>query len=271
VTATGHVTDAVPRQRLQLPRKLIDSYGWLGVLAAAVALYWMLSAAEVLSPTIFPTPPRIVSAAVDLAGEGTLWPHVWVTVQELLLATGLFLVIGGGLGLALGASRISFDIAYGPISTLFAMPKITVLPIFVLAFGFGMQQKVLFGALYGFFPLVMNTMLGARGVRRIHAELFDSIGAKPAFRARRLVLPSMLPFFISGLRIGFVYAGIGVLLAEMYVSTDGLGRQIKTAAEHSTLSEFWVYVGAASAILITGATALRYLERRYDRWRVDAS
>jgi ABC-type nitrate/sulfonate/bicarbonate transport system permease component len=248
-----------------------QSYGWVAVLAAWVALWWLLTATDILSPTLFPSPPEVVSAAVDLAAAGDLWPHVWATIKELLVATALFVAVGGVLGLVLGSSRRLFDITYGPISTLFAMPKITVLPIFVLAFGLGMQQKVLFGALYGFFPLVMNTMLGARGVRPIHSQLFQSIGARPVFRALRLVLPSMLPFFISGLRIGFVYAGIGVLLAEMYVSSTGLGREIVSSAEQSTLTDFWVYVGAASLILVAGATLLRRLEVRFSRWRESAS
>lgn len=259
------------RQRLARLTGSWRSYGWVGVVALAVALWWALSATEVISPRLFPTPDRVAATAVDLAASGELWPHMAVTVRELLAATALFVAVGGVLGLLLGRSRLSFDITYGPITTLFAMPKITVLPIFVLAFGFGLQQKVLFGALYGFFPLVMNTMLGARGVRQLHSQLFDSIGAGPVFRAARLVLPSMLPFFISGLRIGYVYAGIGVLLAEMYVSTSGLGRQIVSSAEHSTLTAFWVYVGAASVILVAGATLLHLVESRFSRWRVSMS
>lgn len=269
-TAPTSVTRAPLWQRLRPSGRSLERYGWIGIVAAAVGLWWLLSELEIISPVIFPAPPDVASAAVDLSGSGALWPHVGQTVQELLLATALFVAVGAVLGVVLGSTKTLFNLTYGPISTLFAMPKITVLPIFVLAFGFGLKQKVLFGALYGFFPLVMNTMLGTRGVRPIHAQLFDSIGARPVFRAWRLVVPSMLPFFISGLRIGFVYAGIGVLLAEMYVSREGLGRQIVTSAEHSTLTDFWVYIGAASAILVTGATALRYLELRLSRWRVSS-
>lgn len=242
-------------------------FGWVVVALVIVGLWALLTETKIVDTTLFPSPSRLADAYSDIAASGRLWDDISTTLHELGLAVLLFVVVGTLLGVVLGAGARRFDITYGPISALFAMPKITVLPVFVLAFGLGLQQKVLFGALYGLFPLVMNTMVGARAVPVLQTQLFDSIGARPLFRTVRLTLPSMLPFFLTGLRIGFVYAGIGVLLAEMYVSSQGLGQEIVSAADHPTLDRFWVFVLAATIILVIGAGVIKLIENRLAGWR----
>src|SRR5699024_2502871 len=192
---------------------------------------------HVVDSKLVPSPRRLVEAYADITAGGQLWSDVTATVGELAVASIIFIAAGTILGIYFGSGTRRFDVTYGPISTIFAMPKITFLPVFVLVLGYGMQQKALFGALYGFFPLIMNTMIGAKSVQLTHHQLFDVIGANSVFRALRLTLPSMLPYFMTGLRIGYVYAGIGVLLAEMYVSSEGIGQQINSAADQTTLDQ----------------------------------
>lgn len=264
-TTTTAVAHEPGRTRTRLPRWM--RFGWVFVAVVVIGLWSLLTGTKIVDTTLFPSPTRLSTAYSEVTSNGQLWNDISTTLHELGLAVLLFVVVGTTLGVLLGASARRFDIAYGPISTLFAMPKITVLPVFVLAFGLGLRQKVLFGALYGLFPLVMNTMVGARAVPVLYTQLFDSIGARLLFRTLRLTLPSMLPFFLTGLRIGYVYAGIGVLLAEMYVSTQGLGQDIVSAADRSTLDHFWVFVLAATIILVIGAGIIKLIENRLASWR----
>src|SRR5699024_4773568 len=118
---------------------------------------------------------------------------VWVTATELLLATALFTVVGGLLGILLGASRLAFVVTYGPVATLFAFPKVTLFPIFIMAVGLGLTSKVLFGALFGVFPLLMGVMVAVRGIRTTHLMLFDAVGASFWMKVRRLYIPATLP------------------------------------------------------------------------------
>lgn len=242
-------------------------YGWIGVVGAVLLLWWLLTGSGAISSPLLPSPTRLYDATREVSQDGRLWLDIRTTLGELGVAVAVFVVVGTVLGIAMGSSARRFAIFDGPVATWFAMPKITVLPVFVLAFGLGFQQKVLFGALYGLFPLVMNTMAGARAVRTVHTQLFDAIGAGPVFRSLRLTLPSMLPFFLTGLRIGFVYGGIGVLLAEMYVSTEGLGQELISAADQPTLDQFWVFVLTATALLVIGAGILGLIEHRLAKWR----
>lgn len=242
---------------------------WLQVASAFVGLMvlWeLLSRSGLINPKLFSSPSLVASTWVKLLEQGKYWQHVQVTLIELLLATVLFIVAGILLGIVLGLSPLSFEVTYGPIATLFAFPKVTLFPILILALGMGTTSKVVFGAIFGFFPLVMGVMVAVRGIKQLHIELFDSIGASFWFKTVRLYVPATLPATISAMRIGFVYAGIGVLLAEMFAATKGLGNRIVGAGGQSTLDQFWVYVLTTFVILLAGAGVLRVLETRLQRW-----
>jgi NitT/TauT family transport system permease protein len=250
----------------------IGSRGQVWIQLAAVIVLvlgaWELaSRTELIDPRMFSSPSRIWSAGWWLAERGEIWPHLWITTKELLVAFVLFAIAGGGIGVLLGLRQSTFEIFYGPIAIFFAFPKVTLYPIFLMAFGLGFISKTLFAAMFGFFPLVMTTMVGVRAVRRIHIDLFDSVGASFWFRLWRLLVPGALPYFITGLRIGYVYAGIGVLLAEMFAAVGGLGNRIIGAGYQSTLDQFWVYVVVSAALLMAGAGVFRAIEVRLSHWR----
>lgn len=231
-----------------------------GLAAAFVALWEMLSRVELLNPVLFPSPSRIFSTFLSLSAEGRVWNHVWTTLQELLLATLLVAVAGGLTGILLGLSELWFKVTYGPIATLFAFPKVTLFPVFITAFGLGLESKVLFGALVGIFPVLMGTMVAVRGIRSIHLALFRSVGASFLFSLRKLYVPATLPGFVASLRIGFVYCGIGVLLAEMFAAYAGLGNRVVGSGGQATMDQYWVYVVLASGLIVLGASLCRLLE-----------
>lgn len=236
-------------------------------LVALAGVWEILSRTDVIDPRLFSSPSTIWTTFLDLQSKGLIWRHTWVTTYELLLATAIVVLVGGFVGVLLGASRLSFQVSYGPIATFFAFPKVTLFPIFITALGLGLSSKVLFGAVFGFFPLVMGTMVGVRGIRNLHRSLFDVVGASFWFRLTKLYIPATLPGFVAALRIGYVYAGIGILLAEMFAAVSGLGNRIIASGYQSTLDQFWVYVGLSTALLMVGAGLLRIAELRMASWK----
>lgn len=230
------------------------------VAAALVVLWEVLSRFQVINPVLFSSPGRIATTFVTLAADGKVWGHVWMTLQELLLATVLVAVVGGIGGIVLGLSETWFKVTYGPIATLFAFPKVTLFPIFITALGLGLQSKVLFGALVGVFPVLMGTMVAVRGIRTIHRSLLKSVGASFPFALRKLYIPGTAPGFVSSLRVGFVYCGIGVLLAEMFAAYSGLGNRVVGSGGQATMDQYWVYVLLASGLLLIGTSLCRVLE-----------
>lgn len=235
-----------------------------------MGLIWeTLSRTGVIDADLFSSPTTVWTTFLDLQASGLIWNHVWATTYELLLATALVIVVGGLAGVLLGASRLSFEVSYGPIATLFAFPKVTLFPIFITALGLGLTSKVLFGAVFGFFPLVMGTMVGVRGIRNLHRNLLDAVGANFWFKLVHLYIPATLPAFVAALRIGFVYAGIGILLAEMFAAVSGLGNRIIASGYQSTMDQFWVYVILSTLLLMTGAGLLRFAEVRMATWKAN--
>ena len=230
------------------------------------ALWELLSRSGIIDERLFSSPSRIWTTFLDLQAEGAIWHHLYVTVYELLGATALVIAVGGLVGILLGSSRLAFQVTYGPIATLFAFPKVTLFPIFITALGLGLSSKVLFAALFGFFPLAMGTMVGVRGIKSIHRSLLDVVGASFWFKLRHLYLPATLPAFVAALRIGYVYTGIGILLAEMFAAVAGLGNRIIGAGYQRTLDQFWVYVVLATLVLMLGAGVFRLIELRLARW-----
>lgn len=248
------------RRAIPLPIQIV------AVLLIGMGIWELLSWFEVIRSALFSSPIRIAQEFFVLLAAGEIWQHVGVTVVELLLATAIFTVVGVLLGILLGLSPLAFEVTYGPIATIFAFPKVTLFPIFIMAVGLGTTSKVLFGVIFGVFPLLMGMMVAVRGIRSLHLQLFKAIGASFWFRCWRLFVPSTLPAMVSALRIGFVYAGIGILLAEMFAAVSGLGNRIVGAGYQSTLDQFWVYVILTFAILLAGAALLRALELRLGRW-----
>src|SRR5690625_3114788 len=242
---------------------------WLQVTSTFVGLMviWELLSRRVLFRSkLFSSPTLVASTWLKLVEQGKYWQHVQVTLVELLLATVLFIVTGILLGIILGLSPLSFEVTYGPIATLFAFPKVTLYPILILALGLGMTTKVTFGAIFGIFPLIMGVMVAVRGIKTLQIDLLESMGSSFWFKMRHLYIPATLPATISAMRIGFVYAGIGVLLAEMFAATSGLGNRIVGAGGQPNLDQFWVYVLTAFAIFLCGAGALRMVELKLDKW-----
>lgn len=235
-------------------------------LVVLLGAWYVLTNVIIRDPSLVPTPARFAVSLWGLVASGALLESVRVTVGEMLLANALYIVAGIALGVSIGSSATRRNVVSGAFATLFAMPKITLLPLFVLTFGLGLSQKVLFGALYGFFPFVISILDGFQIIKREHQDLFISIGARPLFKVKKLIAYSLMPFIFTGLRLGFVYCGIGVLLAEMYVSQRGLGQALMSSTDSLNLDRFWVYVATASLLLVLGSKIIEWVERRVTWW-----
>src|SRR5690606_16526433 len=122
------------------------------------ALWELVTRTGILDIRLFSSPLLVWQTALELNEKGRIWPHVWTTTQELGVAFVIFTIVGGLGGVILGLRRDTFEVFYGPIATFFAFPKVTLYPVIIVALGLGFTSKVAFGALFGFFPLIMNTM-----------------------------------------------------------------------------------------------------------------
>lgn len=152
-------------------------------------------------------------------------------------------------------------------SSLYAVPLVVLYPVFTAWFGIGPEAKVAFASVYGFFPTMLAT---AAGIQTIDPNLIltaRSMGATPAQRLFRVILPAAIPTVLAGLRLGGALVIIGVVVAEMLISSAGIGYLITSSRTVLNSPNVFAGVLLVLAIAMGFDLAMRALERRAAVWR----
>jgi NitT/TauT family transport system permease protein len=145
------------------------------------------------------------------------------TVAEMAAALVLVFVIGGACGLLLGSVAALRDTLLPLMSSLYAVPLVILYPLLTAWTGIGMESKIVFGAIYGFFPMLLATAAGVRTVDRQLLVAARSMGARRMQLVWHVMLPAAVPSVLSGMRLGSAMTAIGVVVAEMMAATSGIG------------------------------------------------
>lgn len=176
-----------------------------------------------ISPLILPTPSGIGAAFAELVQERATWRHFGITLGETLAGFFIAAITGIGLGGVIARSPI-LERAFHPfVVASQVVPKVALVPLFVLWFGFGPTSKVVVAAVIAFFPVLTNTILGLRSVDSGHEDVFRAARATPLQRFRMLDLPSALPAILAGMEMAVVLATIGAVVGEYLGGNAGLG------------------------------------------------
>lgn len=239
----------------------------LVVVAAIIVAWEMLPGRLGITPLVLPPFSDIVGAATEpLPGESALLPHVLVTTREIILAFAIAAVAGVAVGIALGSSKRA-EALFQPILTgLFAVPLITLIPLFLVTFGLGEQSKIAFGALYAFFPIVFNTTAGVVSLDETHRNVGRVFGLSLPARLAKIVVPGAARQILGGLQIGMAITIIAVVSAEVFGATAGLGYLIQRSAQTLQGAQVWfvilVTLGLAYAFLLLVKIIARTLRIR---------
>jgi NitT/TauT family transport system permease protein len=210
-------------------RNLRSSAGALALLALLLLAWEAAARAFALSALVLPPPSTVAQALWKGLASGFFWPHIRATGAGLLLG----LALGGGIGFAAGVLLAEVPalrrLAMPYLVVSQVVPKLALMPLFIVWFGFGMTSMVVITALICFFPLVENTLTGLASVPPERIELFRMLGASRAQTLWRLKLPSGLPSVLAGLRIAVVLALVGAVVGEFIGAGQGLGALIIAA------------------------------------------
>lgn len=215
-----------------------------------------------LSALVLPAPSAIVLSLWSGLASGYFWPHIWSTLQALLLGLAAGSAVGLLAGMALAESALLELVLKPYVVVSQVVPKLALAPLFVLWFGFGMLPTVLITALICFFPLMENTLTGLRQVDAQRLQLFRMLGATRLQTLLRLKLPTGLPAILAGLRVAVVLALVGAVVAEFMGASRGLGAVVIAAQGMMDTSLMF-----AALVLIASMGLLLYqaclvLERR---------
>lgn len=193
------------------------------VLVGVVGLWHVAVTALQVSHLIFPGPATVARAVYELFAGGELWPHLGVTLQEILLGFAMGAIAGFVLGAMIGQSALLEAVLYPYVVAFQTVPKVAVAPLFVLWFGFGITSKVVITATIVFFPVLANTIVGLRSAPREQIDLMRAFTASRWHVFRMVRLPHALPYVFAGLDIGIVLAVIGAIVGEFVGAQAGLG------------------------------------------------
>ncbi len=197
----------------------------LGAMAVPVLilLIWQISS-SLFTYLFLPTPLKTFSVLkAGLTESGWLLPDLRDTMVELALGYLLAVILGLTLGFVLGMNRFLREVAEPFVLNIYAIPKVTLFPIFLFMFGLGTESKIAFGFFHGVFPIIILTMGAIKDIKNIYLKIGRSFRLNPLQVYKEIVLPSTLPSVMTGLRLGFNLAFIGVILGEMAASKSGLG------------------------------------------------
>jgi NitT/TauT family transport system permease protein len=198
----------------------------LGMFAAVLLLWYGVVIGYRLPPLVLPLPTDVAVKLLEVSTDGSLLPHLWVTLSEVLLGFFGGSVLGIGLGSLVALSPFCQRVLSPYIIASQAMPKLALAPLFVIWFGFGILPKALIAALIAFFPLFENTLVGLQAVEVEALELFRMLGAGRWHLFLKLRLPNATPYLFAGLRVSIVLSVVGAVVGEYVGASRGLGALI---------------------------------------------
>jgi NitT/TauT family transport system permease protein len=205
---------------------------WISTAVAIVvivAIWKLVIAVFNVSPFVLPQPEHVLKGVRDLVQSKGFWSDARVTLEETLIGFAIALVLGLALGIVLG--RVTWlEQAMRPVIVASqVVPKVALIPLFIIWFGFGITSKIIIVALLSFFPILLNVILGVRSVDSGHRDVMRSLNAGRWQTFRRLEYPSTLPYILAGMEVGIVFAVVGAVVGEYLGGDQGLGYRIVTS------------------------------------------
>jgi ABC-type nitrate/sulfonate/bicarbonate transport system permease component len=228
-------------------------------LVVALEIYGQLFA----DPAFLQPPSEVLQAwIVTILPDERIMSALALTMLEIACAYALSVVAGTIIGLAVGATRLAREGFYPLILLLYAVPQVSLIPLFVLTFGLGPVAKVAFGFSHGIFPVIVAVTAGMSDVPALYVRGARSMGASKLDVIRHVVFPHMAPGFFTGLRLAMTMTLLGVILAELYVSTGGIGYFTRVFAENYNPAPLFALIGSLAAIALVFNAGVRVAERR---------
>jgi ABC-type nitrate/sulfonate/bicarbonate transport system permease component len=225
----------------------------LAIIVAVVLVWHWVTQAGLVSKWLLPPPQAVLGELMKVLRSGTIVSDLLVTLAELALAFAIATIAGIIVGYLVGRSRL-LTASFEPLlAALFAIPIVVFYPLCILYFGLGPASKIVFGALHGFFPIVLATVVGFSTVDRRLLEAASSMGASDRQILGLVLLPAALPMVLSGVRMGVTLTFLAIIGGETLGAVAGIGHRIVWAAEAMDIALMYSYI-----VITVGISALLY-------------
>ncbi len=244
-------------------RKIIDR-----VIAIIVPLaIWQFASDRLIAKKWISSPIDIAERIWTMLMDGTLQVHTWETFKEALLGLLLGIALGLVIGILLGLWRRLSDALDPIIMGFYSLPRVSLAPLFIIWVGIGLVAKVALVASMVVFVVLFNVREGVRNIDRDIVDAFRSMNASRGALMRYVIIPSLIPWLLTAIRIGIGMALVGAVVGELIGSSKGLGWYVSFA------SGTYDMTGAMTALTVLMILAMVFngvlvlLERRVLSWR----
>ncbi|HEX5454098.1 MAG TPA: ABC transporter permease [Stellaceae bacterium] len=239
----------------------------LAVCVGSLAVWQGAVSGGLIDPLWVSSPYLVVREMWRLTVSGELLMDVWMTVSEALIAFVVSSALGIVSGLLLARSPFWDEVMAPIIVALNSLPRIALAPLIILWFGVGVVAKVVTAFTLVYFILLVNTLGGAKNVDNDIMTIARLMGASKRDLLWKVTLPSALPWIFAGLSIALTYSLLGVIVAEILASNQGLGYLIASSAGNFDTAGVFAALVVLVVIAWLLSTAMRKIEGRLLRWK----
>jgi ABC-type nitrate/sulfonate/bicarbonate transport system permease component len=215
----------------------------------------------------FPSPSAIFAEAWAMIGSGELWMHFSISLQRIVIGYCIGAVPGVLIGLAMGLFGPIRAIIQPLVDATFPIPKIAVLPLFIMVFGLGEQSKYAIIATAVIYLVLINTVAGVRNIDKIYLDVGKNFGASNWMMFTDIALPGALPLVVAGLKLGMGIALLVIVSAEFVGARSGIGYLIWTSWQVFQVEKMYVGLLVSAVLGFGSAILLNYLERVVIPWK----
>jgi NitT/TauT family transport system permease protein len=235
--------------------------------AACVIALWQVLSLFVTNRLLLVPPADVVAALVREVQQGNMWTNAVATVTAVGTSFAVSVAIGVAIGLSLASSRV-LSLTAGPLlSALNSVPIIALAPLFIAWLGLGFASKFVLVLLVAVFPVVVTTEAGLRATDRQLIEAAQSFNATRLQIFTTVTFPFAVPFIVSGIRVAWARALVGIVVAEFFGSFAGFGFAIMSASQTFDTARVLGYVMVLGTMGLVGSILFAWLERRLAPWR----
>src|ERR1700710_2988425 len=217
-----------------------------------------------MSDLVLPRPSQILVTLVQKFP--ILWPHIVQTLATTMAGFVLGVALGVVLGAIIGVSRTAYDTAYPLLVGFSSIPKVALVPIFVLWFGSGTVPAVLTALSICFFPIVVNIATGLATTEPEMEDVLKALGASKFDILWNVGLPRTMPFFFASLKVAISYAFVGAVLSETVASNRGIGNVMMTASSNFNVPLVFAGVFILAALGVALYAIFSLIEARVTGW-----
>ena len=239
---------------------------WLAIL---LAIELLVRSGE--RSLFLPAPSAVALSLGKMIADGSLATNLTATLSRIILGLLCGAGVGVVLGLAMGTSKRLRRVLDPIVAAIHPIPRLAFFPLLIVVLGVGETSKLAAVSLGAFFPMLLNTVAGVRGMNPVHLELARNYGADRRQMFLHVLLPGSMPLMLTGLRLSANVAFHSTIGVEMVGSRTGMGAMLWLSWQTFRIDHLYAILVVIAAIGIGLATLIRWVAHRSAPWMADTS